>query len=229
MYLSGQLGSITQRMALILIATLQGCGGGDDFGESVTIPQGHRDRLSAAFNGGAPVTLPKDRSFNVADTQRHSQGAAAADSTADDSGRASCSADASRGGRAGAEFQIGHVLTHDGNTPLDVAVTFNVEYRCSVRGDAPGNDAQPIALKAYIKDSNHRMLAKVMLAEGDSDRLPERWSGSQSPSFDLKLEPGLAYHLIVAGSVAVSGDGEHGLRAELEVTRVEIQIAPATE
>lgn len=220
------LGSTTRYISCILTACLLGCGDGDHFGESVSLPQTELARSQAAFATGGVLSLPSDRPFNVADTQRHSEGAAHADSHANATGQASCSADATAGGTARAEFQIGHVLTYDGDDTVNAAVTFKINYQCMLSEHPPSGAAQPIGLKAYIKDSNHRLLAMVMLADGDADRFPDRWSGSQSPSFDITLEPGLAYHLIIAGKVEVSGDATGGPRAELKVDSAEIQITP---
>jgi len=217
---------MTRHACCFVVASLLGCGSSRDFGESVSLPQKSLARSAVAFSGGQVVALPADRPFNVADTQRHSEGAAHADSNASNSGQASCTADATEGGAASAEFQIGHVLTYDGASATKVSVTFDIDYRCMSNDHTPHGAAPPVGLKAFIKDSNHRLLGKVMLTDGNPDRLPDRWSGSQSPSFDITLEPGLAYHLIVAGRVEVSGDDTSGPRAELEVRRAEIQIAP---
>ncbi len=221
------LGLMTRYTCCIVTAGLLGCSGSRDFGESVSLPQKKPARPTVAFSGGQVLTLPADRPFNVSDTQRYSEGAAHADSNTSATGQASCTADATAGGVASAEFQIGHVLTYDGDDATRVSVTFDIDYHCMASDHAPSGEAQPVGLKAYVKDSNHRLLAKVMLADGDPDRLPDRWSGSQSPSFDITMEPGLAYHLIVAGKVEVSGDDTGGARAELAVLRAEIQITPA--
>ncbi len=135
-------------------------------------------------------------------------------------------ADASKGGSAVAEFQIGHVLAYDGTSPFPATVTFNVAYYCTLKGYTPQYGDRPLGLKAYVMDSDRRMLGKIVLAESDPDRVPDRWSGSQSPSFDVTFEPGLAYHLVVAGRVEVSGDDTMGAVATLNMRSLTIQIVP---
>ncbi len=212
-------------MPMFIIA-LHGCRADDDFGQNVSVPQNKRHALAGVFAGSRTLSLPGDRVFNVTDTQRRSEGPATATSTATPSGSASCVADASRGGSGTAEFQLGHVLTYDGASPVQVTVTFNVVYECKLEHYAPQFGRVPLGLKAYVADSNRRILGKVMLAQGDPDGLAGRWSGSQSPSFDMTLEPGLAYHLIVAGRVEVSAGAPSGPVAALHVKSLNIEVWP---
>lgn len=208
-----------------LAAATVGCGGAD-FGEDVSLPQSRVHRLAAtATTGPWSLKLPGEAGFNVTDTQRRSEGSASASSTASARGEASCAADASTGGAGSAEFQLGQVVSYDGDSPMPATVSFDVAYECRLEHDAPRFGVEPVALKVYVMDSDRRMLAKMMLVEGGAAGLADRWSGSQSPSFDVTFEPGLAYHLIVAGRVEVSGDGTSGPRASLEVRSVGIQVA----
>ncbi len=212
----------------LIVAIVAGCGGGG-FGESVSVPQSERHRLAAGLGGEWSLRVPADRAFNVTDTQRESEGSARSVSTAESTGVAVCSVDASNGGSGVSQFQIGHVLSYDGSSPAEVMVTFEVAYDCVLERFAPRVGAKPLGLKAYILDSDRRALAKVMLVEGDPSRLPDRWSGAQSASFDVTFEPGLAYHLIVAGRVEVSGDDTPSPLASLSVRSVGIEVRSKSE
>ena len=204
-----------------------GCGGGADFGLDVSVPQSRQHRVEWPGNADGLAILPPDRPFNVADAQRQSDGAASASSSASPEGSASCVADASHGGSASAGFQVGHVLAYHGSTSLGALVTFDVAYVCRLEAYEARYGNGPIRLKAYVMDSDRRLLGEVMLAASDPDRLPTSWSGSQAPSFDVTFEPGVAYHLIVAGHVEVSGVDTTGPRASLSVTSVDIRVIPA--
>lgn len=202
------------------------CTDNRDFGESVAIPQSIRHSVGPALGPSRAIHLPDDFPFNVVDTQRQSSGQATATSSASSSGRARCSADASTGGSAVAEFQIGHVLTYDATERLAATVTFNVAYRCSIQHDGAAFSAEPVQLKVYVMDSQRRILGKAFLTGTAADRLPERWTGSQSHAFDLAIRPDLAYHFIVAGRVQVSGGDTAGPQATIEVQSLDILISP---
>ncbi len=194
------------RAAFLMVPlSVFGCGGGGDFGEHVQVVPQKRTRLSASL----PVRLPGADGFNVADYQQSSQGGSSSEASADSSGRAMGLAVASADGASSAEFQLGQVLTHSMTKPTDAIITFHVDYECVVSHPAPHLDQSPLSLKAYVMDSARKMHGKIILTEADTSRLPERWRGSQSPSFRVRLEPDLAYHLIVAGRVeATAGESE---------------------
>lgn len=209
------------------VAIVTGCGGGDDIGFDVSIPQSRHLRIDRPTGAEGSTILPPDRPFNVADAQRRSEGSARATSSAAPDGIASCVADVSRGGSAVASFQVGHVVAYHGSAPFNAAVIFDVVYECELQAYQTQYGDAPIRLKAYVMDSNRQVLGEVMLVAGDADRLPTRWSGSQAPSFDVTFEPGLAYHLIVAGHVEVSCVDTTGPTASLSVTSVDIRVVPA--
>ena len=202
-----------------------GCSGQGDFGLKVTVPQERHHVLTSSDLGRASVDAGKDGLFNVADAQRDSHGQAKAESQADPAGNASCSVDASVGGTGSAEFQLGRVLRYDGDSPSDAYVTFDVTYRCTVRGHEESSRPPTAALKAYVTDSNRRTLGKVMLLDTDSEQPPGRWEGEQSPAFAVTLQPGTAYHLVVAGRVEVAGDKTSGSTVALVVESLDIRLS----
>ncbi len=214
--------------AVVGLLAAAGCSGGADFGESITVPQERHTKIDEAFGAGKTLRLPADMPFNVTDAQRFSQGGAVAESSADASGKARCSASAQAGGSAWAEMQLGHVLTCAGDTPFEATVTFNVTYRYRMESEGAAGTVTPdkFALKAYIMDSNRRMLKRMMLAELEPAKGPTTWSGTQSPAFDVTFEPGLAYHLVLAGRAEVSGDEDRSPSAEIQVESLELEITP---
>lgn len=214
--------------AVVGLLAAVGCSGAADFGESISVPQERQTQIDEAFGAGKTLRLPADIPFNVADAQRFSQGGAVAESSADASGKGRCSASAQADGSAWAELQLGHVLTCAGDKPFEATVTFNVTYCYRMDSQAAAGTATPdkFALKAYIMDSNRRMLKRMMLAELEPAKGPTTWTGTQSPAFDVTFEPGLAYHLVLAGRVEVSGDEDRSPLAEIEVKSLELEIAP---
>ncbi len=208
---------------------LNGCGGGADFGEKMAPQKSARLAAANAWALQGVLRLPGSRPFNVADTQRKSDGPGVAESTADSTGKGSCLADASAGGKAEAEFQIGHVFAYQGSSAMRAKVTFNVQYQCELDNYTPRFGAIPLGLKVYVMDSNRRLLAKQMLAEADPDRTPTGWDGEQTQTFDVTFEPQTAYHLVVAGRVEADGSEGAGPRIALTVSDLDIAVSPVAK
>jgi hypothetical protein len=219
--------SVLKGLSLLALIALCGCEGGDDFGEGVRLASQKHSQLPSTL----PVSYPSGDGFNVVDTQRAAKGSALAEASADASGRAMARVDATGGGWGSAEFQIGQVVTHALDAPTAAMVTIQVAYECVTPRQEVGYGETPVALKAYVMDSNRRTLGKILLTQADSGRLPESWRGSQSPSFRVELEPGLAYHMIVAGRVSVgqehSSEAVDGGVASIEVQSVSVDIEAA--
>ncbi len=89
------------------VLALPGCSD-VEFGESVSLPQERHGSLLDGFAAGKPLELPSDTAFNLADSQRSSEGTGRAESSADPAGSAHCSASADGIGTGTAEFQLGH-------------------------------------------------------------------------------------------------------------------------
>ena len=222
------LGILAAGVLAATVSAAGGCSGGADFGESITVPQTRHTAVDDILAAGRTLCLPADVPFNVADAQRYAQGDAVAESSADAAGRARCTASAKAGGKAWAELQLGHVLTCRGDQPLEATVTFTVTYGYRTGLQASTGVAAPdtFALKVYIMDSNRRLLKRMMLAELEPAKGPTAWTGTQSPAFDVTFAPGLAYHLVLAGRVGVSGGDDRSASAELEVRSLKLEIMP---
>jgi hypothetical protein len=218
----------TELVSLLATCSLLiGCSQGG-FGESVSLPQEKHASLLDEFAQGKPLALPAEGSFNLADSQRHSAGAGRADANAAESGQAACTASADAVGTAEAEFQLGHVLDNRGTDPLRINATFDVDYRCRVAGD-PEDTTKPadyLGLRVFIRDSNRRVSHELTLTEVTSFAGPSEWSGRQAQSFDVTLEPGLAYYFVLAGRTAVAGTEASSASAEIEVRSLTIELTP---
>jgi hypothetical protein len=112
--------------------------------------------------------------------------------------------------------------------PLEATVAFHIDWAYELKTD-PADVSKPddrLGLKAYVRGSDNRTLKRVMLADLKASSGPEAFSGRQSPAFDVTLQPGLAYHLVVAGLVDVTGTEKSGALAEIEVRSLEIELLP---
>jgi hypothetical protein len=205
-----------------------GCGGNADFGESVTLPQEQRTSVQGNFAEGKPLCFPKDRPFNVCDSQRSSSGAGEAESAAAEAGTARCKAEANGVGVAKAEFQIGQVVYIPTEEPIEATIVFDVNCAYTTRTD-PNDTTKPedkLGLKVYIRGSNGHVLKRQMLADLETSKGAETFSGRLAPSFDVTLEPGLAYHVVLAGLVEVSGTEKSTASAEIDIRSLEIELLP---
>ena len=213
--------------ALAAVLLIAGCGGAE-FGETVTVPQEKHTPVDEAFLGGKALHFPADKPFNVTDFQRYASGDADATASTEASGKAKCTAHAGAGGSAWSEFELGQVLTQRGTKPFEATVTFNVAYSYRMAGEMSARTGSPdkFGLKVYIMDSNRRVLKRMMLAELDATKGPTAWSGTQAPAFDVTLEPGLAYHLVLAARMDVSGDENRAPAAEIDVKSLTIDVVP---
>ncbi len=209
------------------VLALPGCSD-VEFGEAVSLPQERHGSLLDGFAAGKPLELPSDTAFNLADSQRSSEGTGRAESSADPAGSAHCFASADGIGTGTAEFQLGHVLDNRGQNPLHVTVRFDADYECRLDGD-PEDRSKPedqLALRVFIRDSNRRKLNDMVLTEAGSLAGPNRWSGRQSPSFDVTLEPGLAYYFVLAGRVTATGTETASASARIDVRSLKIELTP---
>jgi hypothetical protein len=212
----------------VLAIYLAGCGGAGSFGESVRVAPEKRMTLESPFAGGRPMYFPKDRPLNITDAQRSSTGSGAAESWARETGTALCKASADSPGKATAEFQLGQVLDTRSDKPVDVTAVFDLDYQYSVKSD-PDDTTKPedkLALKVYISDSNRHVLKRTILTDLQSASAPDSFAGREKPSFDVTLEPGLAYHFVVAGLVEVSGTEKSGASAGIEIRSFELELLP---
>ena len=208
-----------------VLALAGGCGGGG-FGESVSVPRQRQTTIDAGFTPGKHVIVPREVAFNLADAQRNSTGSGRSESFATEEGTAGCSAAVADTGEAWAEFQLGHVVHNNGAEPIEAAVLFDCEYDYRVCGpNLASPAAEMVALKLYIQDSDKLILRKEMLVDQAGKQGADQHSGRESPSFNITMQPGLAYHLVLAGRVeVVAREDLPPLEARINVKKLTIEI-----
>jgi hypothetical protein len=77
-----------------------------------------------------------------------------------------------------------------------------------------------------VRDSNQRLIKEMTLTQEARATGPQTWSGRTSPSFEVTMEPELAYYFVLAGRVAVTGTEQSGASARLEATSLQIRLTP---
>ena len=212
---------------LMVLGAVSGCQH-DGFGESVDLPPAQQASLLAAFASGQPLTLPGDTAFNLADSQRNATAIGQADSIAESTGQARCTAEAKGVGTAEAQFQLGHVLDNRGQEPLAVTARFVVDYQASVQCDQEDvtKPADHLGLRIFIRNSDGGIEAELALTEVSPFVGPKQWSAQQTQAFDVTLQPHLAYYFVLAGRTAVTGTEANPTSAEIEVRSLSVELTP---
>lgn len=211
--------------AVLLSVLPFGCSGGG-FGEAVRFSVRETAKADALISAGERVHFPNDEPFSVANAQRHSQGSGRADSQASPDGKARCSAAIAGMGEATGEFQLGHIIFNAQDQPLPVTVAFDCAYHYQSSRSATGKVPESIGLKFYVKDSNRHVLRRDVLVAPDGVLGATEHSSRQAASFDLTLQPGLAYQLILAGIVRTAEETEPTeLEAAVEVQEFSITVS----
>lgn len=226
------MSSVSRRVVLLscstaLLGAMFGCSG-RGFGESVSLPQEQHASVVDDFAAGKPLVLPQGGPFNLHDSQRTATAAGRAESSAEPTGRAACHASAEGVGTAATEFQLGHALDNRGPGPLKVTACFAVDYACRVVAD-PDDRSKPadeLGLRVFIRDSNRRLLEGMMLTRVSEATGPRDWTGRESHTFDVVLEPGLAYYFVLAGRVSVTGTAVSGASADIDVRSFDLELIP---
>ncbi len=224
-------GNVVRAWALgcgVVLAAVCGCGGGG-YGEKISLPPSEkRVPIESRFADGKPLYFPKDQLFNVFDAQRASSGEAAAEAWARPAGTAMAKAAATAVGTAKAEFQVGQVIETRVDAPIDVTAVFDLKYEYMVEADASDltKPADTLGLKVYIRDSNRNVLKRAVLVDLGTSEGPQHFVGREKPSFDVTLEPGLAYQFVLAGLVRVQGTDSSAASGQIEVQTFELELLP---
>lgn len=211
-------------MSVAALAASAGCGGGG-YGEGVRFTARTQTRVDEVLVAGERLTLPKDQPYSITDTQRRSEGNGTADATAAVEGTARCHAAVNGKGTAAAEFQLGHMLFNGEDQPLEVTVICDCAFAYEIQRE-PGTAPELIGLKFYVKDSNRRVLRREVFVAPEGDLAASRHSSHEIVSFNITLEPGLAYQLVLAGRVDVTGQEDTSpLAATIEVSQCNVSVA----
>lgn len=217
------------------LGLLIGCGQ-DEFGMEIEIPDQDRMVVTHPVREGQTVRLP-DAPFNV-HSRRSAQtpgatGQARGDSDAGADGKAACRAEASEGGSAWGEFQLGHALRNAGAAPVRMTVLLDLDY--SLKASATPADAKDtlagLTLKIFLKDTQGKVLHHEVLDSLSSDEASSQQSNRPQVAFEAVLLPEAAYDLVLAGRASARSEpgSEAAARIEVRQLRVELEFASTTE
>jgi len=199
----------------------------------VEIPDQDRMQVAHPVRDGQTVRLP-DTPFNVHSRQSAqtpgATGQARGDSDAAADGKAVCQAQASQGGSAWGEFQLGHALRNAGGQPVRMTVKLDLEY--SHAASAQPADARDtlagLTMKVFLKDTQGRLLHHEVLDSLNSDEAPGEQVGRHQVAFEAVLLPEVAYDLVLAGRASAASElgSKAAARIEVQQLRAELRFAP---
>lgn len=214
-------------LVLVSLAMLAGCNSAGGYGESVRFKTHDESRADEVLGTGSRLELPSGAKFSITQAQRRSEGAGRAESEVSEEGTARCLAAVDGHGSASAGFQLGHMIFNAEDKPREVTITLDCDFEYSSTND-PTSPAAPdlIGLKFYVKDSNRIVQRKESLIAPDGTLGAARHSGRQVSTFDVTLEPGLAYQLVLAGEVDIAdADERPPLEASITVRKCSVTVA----
>jgi len=208
-----------------IVGAVGGCGG-QEFARVKVAPE-QQLAVNGDLAAGKTLRLPADKALNIHDALRTSSGRAKADSDATETGTAFCSAEARDGGKASAEFQLGACLYNGSGKELIATVTFRIayEHRAQSTHLAAAETAGKVLLKLFIRDAVGRIVKEQVLASSSSRTGPRSWSGRETQTFDVRLQPDLAYHVVLAGRVQAAAEAQTSARARIDIKKLELEIA----
>ncbi len=214
---------------LVLAALLPGCGG-SDFGGEISMPPGQQHVLRSEQIDAAPLNLPADRAFNIHIKESQqcpgADGRAGASSDATADGQAFCQAEASNGGSASADFNIGHRIVN--RTGSAQSVRIQLEYQLSQEIEAspvPTARTQGIAhMDLVVLDSHKRSIAKMAVVHATSDEATATVSSREQRVLAVQFEPGRSYDVMLFGKVDVATDTGQKAVARLEIAQLTMRL-----
>ncbi|UCD29728.1 MAG: hypothetical protein JSV03_04385 [Planctomycetota bacterium] len=213
-------------MALCLM--LIGCGG-MDFGNEINVSAEQRHTIAADTPSGKPISLPADHAYNI-HMKKSSQnpgadGQARGESSATADGNAYCLAEASSGGSASAEFNIGHRIDNHTDAAQNVVVEINYELAQSVQASKqPDSDTLATTnLHLVVRDSRKRIPAKMALVNTTSDDAVADAQVKDQRSLTVRFEPGLSYDIMLYGKVDASGATGQKAAARLDIKNLKMK------
>jgi len=234
--------------ALLLAVLVTGCANGGDVATSVRRPAGQRPDVDAKAATGT-LAIPAGKAFNITSFKSGQEGNARGEAKAAGTDGAQCSAEASAGGTAWAEFQLGYCFDNTSGMPLHAAVTLHLTLAASQDDKAASLSATPAAsqsvgvsapdspavdsqtstatttLTYFVKDTNGMLLRQESLVAMDLERGPQSAKDEPTRVFDLQLPPDRGCYLVIAGHTDVRSGSRQTAAAGLEVQRCSLEIA----
>ncbi len=220
------------------VALLTGCGGDGGVSQNVRRSASERPDVGPAQVTAGGVTIPGDAVFNLTSFKSGQAGTARGTAEAVGANGATCLAEASDGGSAWGEFQLGYCFDNESGVPLEAAVKLRLTATesasdgpvpgspqpGSTAGQAGGETKSTNALRFFIKDTNGLVIKEEDLLSSDLAKGPDSSGTTYDLVFDARFEPNRGYYLVLGGRTEVQAEESHRVSASLSVGQCGFQI-----
>lgn len=220
--------------AALLLSSVGGCASGNFASELSSKPQPRTLTATDTFE----LHLPAQEKFSIARPQANEDaglyGKADANADARPDGTAIVQASASDGGKASAQFQLGHAFQNntDRQLALDITVRFKYESE-SAEEPADGRPDAAVGLKLYARDSRNRIIRNYTLMRHTTEEGPATSQDQRRYAFPVTLAPGEAVSVYLGGEATATVRDGYKAQSRLALTELEMDVvshaAPAIE
>jgi len=218
-------------IGFVISSILAGCGGPDFGGDvSISADQRHVLKSDAARTETVVLKLPEQRPLNI-HVKKSSQnpgvkGQAQGYSDADATGKASCTAEASQGGSASAEFNIGHRVENNTGSIQDVSIdmTYDLKQVIQATPEPAAETLASTALYLVVMDSMKRKVAEMNVLQVTSDQAISNTSTKDRRNLTVQFEPRLSYDVMLFGKVDATTSPKQEAKAQIEIKNLKLQL-----
>jgi hypothetical protein len=185
------------------------------------------------------LTIPGDAVFNLTSFKSGQAGTARGTAEAVGANGATCLAEASDGGSAWGEFQLGYCFDNESGVALEAAVKLRLTATESASGGPePGSPqhgssageaggattTSTNALRFFIKDTNGLVIKEEDLLSSNLEKGPDSSGTTYDLVFDARFEPNRGYYLVLGGRTEVQAEESHRVSASLSIGQYGLQI-----
>lgn len=220
----------------LAVVLLGGCSVAE-FGGDVRVPASEEMRLTNGAAGAGPISLPADRGFNI-HIKKSSQepgpagtATSSADATAD--GQAFCQAQASNGGVASAEFNIGHRFHNQSDVAqaTTIKLAYELEQAVTASDQPTAKTIGTAQMQLVVLDSHKRIMASMKVAQTSSDEARGTAKDHDQRELALEFAAHQSYDIMLFGQVQAKSDTGQEASARLAVRQLTMKVsfAPRTQ
>lgn len=216
-------------LCLALAFTGTGCGEGDT---TMVVKKlaSERPDIDRAIAGKGSLVVPTAEAFNYSSFNSGQTGTARGEAALVGKDGARCAAQASDGGSAWGEFQIGYTFDNTTGAPLDAAVKLKLRLTQTQTTSGTALDARGIettgksALRFFIKDTVGLTIKSEDVATSTLLKGPTSHTDTHDIVFDARFEPDRGYYLVLAGRIDVTASGGGNATLAMDVQQATMEI-----
>lgn len=216
-------------LAVQMSGAAMGCGGQSGF--SFREPAGRRPDIDAEWLARGSLSIPADQPFLPPLLQSSQSGSDARGEARPigDHG-AACQSQTKGKGSASGAFLLGYAFDNATGKALDAVISLRLSVRntAAVELAGPAADAAEAIVTAMldfsVKSTRGLELKRENLLDSDVSKGPRSSSDSMERIYEVRLEPGMGYYLMLEGRTQASANEDQSASAALEVSDLAIVI-----